>query len=137
MDVAIFKQKKMLEQLDAFSGSQTSLVSLLIPPNTQLGRISKLLTQELATASSIKSRVTRQSVLDALKMISQRMKLVAWLPENGLAIFCGSVQNEENDKYKKILTVIEPIKPITVFTYRCDSAFQTEALRDMLQSNER
>ncbi len=77
MDVAIFKQKKMLEQLDAFSGSQTSLVSLLIPPNTQLARISKLLTQELATASSIKSRVTRQSVLDALKMISQRMKLVA------------------------------------------------------------
>jgi len=137
MDIALFKQRKALELLEQYSGSHTSLISLLIPPNTQLTRISKLLTQEISTAVNIKSRVNRQSVVDALKSIQQRMKLVSWLPKNGLAIYCGTLQTEESGKLKKVLTVLEPIRPIGVFTYRCDSHFLTEPLREMLASDDK
>lgn len=77
MDVNLWRQKKSIETLDKFSGAGTSLITLLIPADTQLGRISKLLTQEMGTATSIKSRVTRQSVIEALKSIQQRMRLVS------------------------------------------------------------
>jgi peptide chain release factor subunit 1 len=73
----MWKMKKELERLEDVAGHHTSLISLLIPPGTQLPRISKLLVQEMGTASSIQSRVNRQSVLDALKSIQQRMKLVS------------------------------------------------------------
>lgn len=77
MDLQLWRQKKGIDALDQMSGSGTSLISLLIPGDTQLAKISKLLTQEMGTATSIKSRVTRQNVIEALKSIQQRMKLVA------------------------------------------------------------
>jgi peptide chain release factor subunit 1 len=69
MNIEMWRQKKAIEALDKFTGNHTSLITLLMPADTQLARISKLLTQEIGTASSIKSRVTRQSVLEALKCI--------------------------------------------------------------------
>lgn len=38
---------------------------------------------------------------------------------------------------RKEMTLLEPIKPIPLFTYRCDSKFVTEPLREMLESNEK
>jgi peptide chain release factor subunit 1 len=77
MEVLLYKQRKVIEVLDSSYGAHTSLISLLVPPNTQMTRISKLLTQEVATAVNIKDRVNRQSVIDALKSIQARMKLVS------------------------------------------------------------
>ena len=64
MDIQLWRQKKGIEALDQMSGSGTSLISLLIPGDTQLAKISKLITQEMGTATSIKSRVTRQNVIE-------------------------------------------------------------------------
>jgi hypothetical protein len=77
MDIEIWKQQRLLKDLEAVEGNGTTLISLLIPPDTQLARISKLLTQEYGTASCIKSRQTKQAVMDSLKSLQQRMKLVA------------------------------------------------------------
>ena len=74
--INLWKQKKTLKMLDESSGLHTSLISLLIPPNSQLSKISKLITTELGTADNIKSRVTRQNVIDGLKMIQARLKLI-------------------------------------------------------------
>ncbi len=38
------------------------MISLIIPPRDQISRISKMLADELGTASNIKSRVNRLSV---------------------------------------------------------------------------
>jgi len=35
------------------------------------------------------------------------------------------------------MTLLEPIKPITLFTYRCDSRFLTEPLKEMLESDDK
>jgi len=77
MDISYWKQKKIVETLEQYSGQHTSLISLLLPPDTQIAKVSKMLTSELGTASCIKSRVTRLAVIEALKSIQQRMKLIA------------------------------------------------------------
>lgn len=51
-----FKLKKQLQELERASGSGTSMITLLIPPK-QIPRASKMLTQEYAVSSNIKSRV--------------------------------------------------------------------------------
>lgn len=51
------------------------MISLIIPPKDQITRISKLLAEEYGTASNIKSRVNRLSVLSAITSVQQRLKL--------------------------------------------------------------
>lgn len=53
----------------------TSMISLIIPPKDQISRVSKMLADELGTASNIKSRVNRLSVLGAITSVQQKLKL--------------------------------------------------------------
>lgn len=60
----------------------TSMISLIIPPKDQISRVAKMLADEFGTASNIKSRVNRLSVLGAITSVQQRLKLYnkgAWL----------------------------------------------------------
>lgn len=67
----------------------TSMISLIIPPKDQIPRVQKLLAEEYGTASNIKSRVNRLSVLGAITSTQQRLKLYNKVPPNGLVVFCG------------------------------------------------
>lgn len=67
------------------------MISLIIPPKDQISRVQKLLAEEYGTASNIKSRVNRLSVLGAITSTQQRLKLYNRVPPNGLVIFCGYV----------------------------------------------
>ena len=51
------------------------MISLIIPPKDQISRINKMLSDEYGTASNIKSRVNRLSVLSAITSAQQRLKL--------------------------------------------------------------
>lgn len=53
----------------------TSMISLIIPPKDQIPRVSAMLANEFGTASNIKSRVNRLSVLGAITSVQQRLKL--------------------------------------------------------------
>jgi hypothetical protein len=53
----------------------TSMISLIIPPKDQISRVAKMLADEFGTASNIKSRVNRLSVLGAITSVQQRLKL--------------------------------------------------------------
>jgi len=53
----------------------TSMISLIIPPRDQISRVSKMLADEFGTASNIKSRVNRLSVLGAITSVQHRLKL--------------------------------------------------------------
>ena len=134
-NVEIWKQKRLVDQLEKTKGNGTSMITLIIPPDTQLSRVNKLVTTELGTASCIKSRVTRNSVVNALKSLQHRLKLITKLPQNGLALFCGTVSDE--GKERKMLSVIEPIAPLTRFSYLCDSSFHVEQLREQLQESDK
>ena len=54
----------------------TSMISLIVPPKGQLALVNKMLTDEYGTASNIKSRVNRLSVLSAITSTQARLKLV-------------------------------------------------------------
>ena len=64
--VEIWKVKKLVKSLTLARGNGTSMISLVIPPRDQISRVSKMLADEYGTASNIKSRVNRLSVLGAI-----------------------------------------------------------------------
>ena len=53
----------------------TSMISLILPPKSQISMAAKMLADEYGTASNIKSRVNRLSVLSAITSTQQRLKL--------------------------------------------------------------
>ena len=101
------------------------MISLIIPPKDQISRVSKMLGDELGTASNIKSRVNRLSVLGAITSTQQRLKLYNRVPNNGLVVYCGTIITDEG-KEKKVNIDFEPFKPINTSLYLCDNKFHIE-----------
>lgn len=134
--VQIWKIKKLIKALEQARGNGTSMISLIIPPRDQTSRVNKMLSDEYGTASNIKSRVNRQSVLSAITSTQQRLKLYPKVPPNGLVIYCGTIMNDQN-KEREVLVDFEPFKPINTSLYLCDNKFHTEALASLLESDEK
>jgi len=135
-NIQMWKVKKLIKSLDAARGAGTSMISLIIPPKDQVSRASAMLTQEYGTASNIKSRVNRLSVLAAITSTQQRLKLYNRIPPNGLVLFVGTILTDEG-KEKKVTFDFEPHKPINASLYLCDNKFHTESLSELLESDSR
>jgi peptide chain release factor subunit 1 len=133
--IEMFKVKKLIKNLEAARGNGTSMISLIIPPGDQISRVNKMLSDEYGTASNIKSRVNRLSVLSAITSTQQRLKLYSKCPKNGLVIYCGTVITEDG-KERKVNIDFEPFKSINTSLYLCDNKFHTEDLNDLLQDDE-
>ena len=133
--IEIFKVKKLIKNLEAAKGNGTSMISLILPPGTQISQVAKMLRDEYGTASNIKSRVNRLSVLGAITSTEQRLKLYNKCPKNGLVMYCGTVMTEEG-KERKVNIDFEPFKPINTSLYLCDNKFHTEDLNELLIDDE-
>lgn len=131
-----WKIKKLIKSLEAARGNGTSMISLIMPPKDQVSRIQKMLADEFGTASNIKNRVNRLSVLSAITSTQQRLKLYPKVPPNGLVVYCGTIITEEG-KEKKVNISFEPFKPINTSLYLCDNKFHTEALNELLESDDK
>jgi len=132
--IEIWKVKKLIKSLQEARGNGTSMISLILPPKDQVSRASKMLADEYGTASHIKSRVNRLSVLDAITSVQQRLKLYNKVPDNGLVLYCGSIVTNEG-KEKRVTIDFEPFKPINTSLYLCDNKFHTEALSHLLSDD--
>uniref|UniRef100_H2YID8 Eukaryotic peptide chain release factor subunit 1 n=1 Tax=Ciona savignyi TaxID=51511 RepID=H2YID8_CIOSA len=135
-NVEIWKIKKLIKSLEAARGNGTSMISLIIPPKDQISRVAKMLADEYGTASNIKSRVNRLSVLGAITSVQQRLKLYNKVPGNGLVVYCGTIVTDEG-KEKKVNIDFEPFKPINTSLYLCDNKFHTEALTALLSDDNK
>lgn len=111
--------------------SSTTLVTLYIPPGTQLSDITQKLREELGTAVNIKDKNTSKAVTDALKSILARMQYLK-NTENGLAIFAGITDDAGKVEYY----AIEPPDPISKKDYVCDSRFHVDHLRGMVSERQ-
>lgn len=58
------------------------------------------------------------------------------VPPNGLVIYCGTILTDEN-KERKVNIDFEPFKPINTSLYLCDNKFHTEALQELLASDDK
>ncbi|CAG5105598.1 Oidioi.mRNA.OKI2018_I69.chr1.g2275.t1.cds [Oikopleura dioica] len=135
-NVQVFKIKRLIRNLEKARGNGTSMISLIIPPKEQVAKQQKMLADEYGTASNIKSRVNRLSVLSAITATQQRLKLYNKVPTNGLVVYCGTIMTDEG-KEKKVTIDFEPFKPINTSLYLCDNKFHTEALSDLLTDDNR
>lgn len=132
--IETWKLKKLIKSLQNAKGNGTSMISLIIPPKEQISRCNAMLTNEYGTASNIKSRVNRQSVLDAIISTQQKLKLYTRVPTNGLCIYCGTILTDEG-KEKLVNIALEPFKPINTSLYLCDNKFHIDVLADLLESD--
>ena len=129
--VLTWKLKRTIKTLQNAKGNGTSMITLIMRPGEQISTYAKLLTNEAGTATNIKSRVNRLSVLTAITSAQQRLKLYTRVPENGLCLFVGEVLTDDG-KSKKMSIDIEPHKPVNTSLYMCDSRFHVEALAELL-----
>ncbi len=75
-------------------------------------------------------------MLSAITSTQQRLKLYNKVPPNGLVVYCGEVITAEG-KERKINLDFEPFKPINTSLYLCDNKFHTEALSELLESDQK
>jgi len=134
--IHMWKMRRLIRTLENARGNGTSMISLIIPGKDDINRVNKMLTEEYGTASCIKSRVNRLSVLGAITSTQQRLKLYNKTPQNGLILYCGEIMTDDG-KEKKVTIDFEPFKPINTSMYTCDNRFHTEDLKELLEDDDR
>lgn len=127
--------EEQLEELESVRGQHTELVTVMIPAGFNIHSVTNQLEAERSTAENIKSKQTRNAVIDAIELIIRTLKSYKQTPPNGLAAFAGNISQKEGVSDIKIWA-IEPPKALKVRIYRCDKTFITEPLREILQNQE-
>ncbi len=69
-------------------------------------------------------------------MYPSGLKLYTKTPNNGLVIYCGTVLTDDG-KEKKVNIDFEPFKAINTSLYLCDNKFHTEAMKELLESDDK
>lgn len=62
--------------------------------------------------------------------------VTAQVPPNGLVVYTGTIMTDDG-KEKKVNIDFEPFKPINTSLYLCDNKFHTEALNELLESDNK
>ena len=135
MDAKNQKLKALIAELENIRGRHTELVTVLVPAGYNLNNVVNQLRQEQGTAQNIKSKTVKKNVSSALEKVLQHLRLYKQTPENGLAVFCGNVSQQEGVSDIE-LWAIEPPEPLKTRIYRCDQVFLLDALKDMVRERE-
>ena len=130
MDKEKYLFKRKVDFLKHQHGQGTELISIYIPPNYSVHEVVGKLREEAGQAMNIKSKQTRKNVSAAIERLLHALKGMKKPPKNGIAIFSGNIDG------KIELFSVEPIEPVQVQVYRCDSEFFTEPLERMLETKE-
>jgi len=125
-----FEMKKKLKHLGALRGRHTEFIT-----GYDLNKTVGLLSDEIGTASNIKSKATKKHVTNSLEKIIGELRLFKKTPEKGLAIFCGNVAEGEGQTDYLIETIIPPEK-LSINLYRCSKTFVLEPLLDLLEHHD-
>lgn len=134
-DETKLRLKKILKKLESIRGRHTELVSVYVPAGYNLVDIINQLNNEKSTAANIKSKATRNNVMDALEKIIQHLRLFRQTPPNGLIVFCGNVSEVEGRPDMHIWS-IEPPERMNTKIYWCDQVFVLEPLKEMVSEKE-
>ncbi len=127
--------KMFLKEIKSHKARHTELITVYVPEGYDLNKVIGHLAQEQGTASNIKSTSTKNNVIAALEKMISHLRLFKRTPPNGLAVFSGNVAEREGQQDYKVWS-IEPAIPIQTRIYRCDKAFVTALLDEMLETKE-
>jgi peptide chain release factor subunit 1 len=91
------------------------------------------LSDEIGTATNIRSKFTQKNVVKALQNVIGKLRLYGHkAPESGLAIFAGATSDSGHKDFKLESYVFEPEDPISRKLYVCDNRFHVEHLIEKL-----
>ncbi len=131
----VYEFKKKIKEVSKYRGSGTQLISVYIPKDYPIHEISGKLRDELGQASNIKSKSTKLNVSSALEKLINHLKMYNRPPQNGICLFCGNI-SENPSKIDVQLFTIEPIFPLKMNIYRCDSKFFLDPLIEMIENQD-
>ncbi|MDR3206199.1 MAG: peptide chain release factor aRF-1 [Candidatus Methanoplasma sp.] len=131
LDRARYDFKKAMQEITAYKGRGTELISVYVPSSKLISDVMAYLREEQSQATNIKSKTTMKNVTSAIDSIMSRLKTYKTVPDKGLVIFCGEVPRA-GDQTRMVQYSLEPPEDIPTFYYRCDSSFFTEPLESML-----
>ncbi|MCJ1463401.1 Polypeptide release factor (eRF1) in translation termination [Pseudocyphellaria aurata] len=101
--------------------------------NIEIWKVKKLIKRLEAARGNGTSMI---SLIIPITSTQQRLKLYNKVPPNGLVVYCGEIITSEG-KERKINIDFEPFKPINTSLYLCDNKFHTEALSELLESDQK
>ncbi|MHA2244810.1 MAG: peptide chain release factor aRF-1 [Candidatus Hodarchaeales archaeon] len=126
------KKLSNLKEKESPDGS-TCLISLYVPPDRTIADFVQELTDEVGTATNIRSKFTQKNVTSALRNVIGKLKLYGHRsPVSGIAIFAGVTADSGHKDYKIESFVFEPPEPISRKLYVCDNRFHVDYLIDRL-----
>ena len=101
------------------------MITFIVPANAEISQYSSRINYEITTASNIKSRVNRKSVLGALNNIKQVLKNMK-RSDNGLMMYSTAEE----------VQVVKPKVPINKCNYICGSKFDLTLLKSFLETDQ-
>jgi len=134
-DAKTLELEEFVEKMESYRGRHTELVTVLIPAEYNVNSVVRQLEGEKSTASNIKSRTTRNNVIEALEKIIRELKLGPQKYLKGIAIYCGNISLNEGQPDIQYFS-IEPPQELKVRIYRCDQTFVIDPLKEMTQTTE-
>lgn len=124
------KFRKFIKNLKKFRGRHTELISVYLPPGSDLTKMINTLQDEQGTATNIKDKNTGKSVQSALERMIRTLRTIEKCPERGIAIFSGNISEKDNVDNFQVFWV-EPPEPVPLKLYRCEQKFVTAPLEEM------
>lgn len=123
--------KHFLKDVESIKGRHTELISVYVPAGYDLnGKINQL-QQEQGTATNIKSKQTRDSVIASLEKMIQHLRSFKKTPPNGLVVFSGNAAEREGQQDYRVWSIEPPVE-LNQNLYRCDKEFVLEPLKEIL-----
>lgn len=132
---ALYEFKKQLQKLSEIKGNGTELVSVYIPASYPISEAANKLKEEVNQAGNIKSKTTRNNVIDALERILAQLKMYRQTPPNGMVLFAGNVSDNPSKTMIEIYS-LEPPQMLNISVYKCDSHFFLEPLQQMVEKTD-
>lgn len=131
-ETGLYHFKKLIKQLEKVKAGATELVSLYIPPGSNINDVKTQLSSELSLSSNIKSKQTRKAVLSAIEKTLAELKKYQKTPDKGLIIFCGDVEQNPGKLDTEIFIIENPPSPVPVRLYRTEPRFVLDPLKQMI-----
>jgi peptide chain release factor subunit 1 len=127
------KLRKMIAWLSGKEGIGKEFISLYIPPTASFDQIVATLRNQ-SNSANVENENVRYRLQDAFKNLIQHLKLKKEIPENGLAVFAGTLT--VIDQKNEVSTVEELVPPelVVTYLYEVDDHFHLEPLREMLRN---
>jgi len=128
------KLRKRIASLSDKEGRGKEFISLYIPPETPIDQVIANLKKKSEVMMRESQRL-RERFQNALKNIIQQLKEHKEIPENGLALFAGTLVTNGTDEVLSVEEIVPP-EPIITYLYAVDVYFRLETLREMLRDQK-